>query len=37
YRPGTADGRHLLAHELTHVVQQGAAGPHQTEQESGDP
>ncbi|MDH3403175.1 MAG: DUF4157 domain-containing protein, partial [Acidobacteriota bacterium] len=22
YRPGTADGRHLLAHELTHVVQQ---------------
>jgi hypothetical protein len=22
YRPGTRDGRHLLAHELTHVVQQ---------------
>jgi hypothetical protein len=22
YRPGTIDGRHLLAHELTHVVQQ---------------
>lgn len=26
YRPGTADGRRLLAHELAHVVQQGAAG-----------
>ncbi len=25
YQPGTAAGRHLLAHELTHVVQQGAA------------
>jgi hypothetical protein len=23
YAPGTADGDHLLAHELTHVVQQG--------------
>lgn len=22
YRPGTASGRHLLAHELTHVIQQ---------------
>jgi hypothetical protein len=27
YAPGTAEGRRLLAHELTHVVQQGAAGP----------
>ncbi len=23
YQPGSEDGRHLLAHELTHVVQQG--------------
>ncbi len=29
YQPGSADGRQLLAHELTHVVQQrrGLAGP----------
>ena len=27
YEPGTAAGRRLLAHELAHVVQQGAAGP----------
>lgn len=26
YNPGTSDGKHLLAHELTHVVQQGGAG-----------
>jgi hypothetical protein len=26
YQPHTSEGRHLLAHELTHVVQQGAAG-----------
>jgi hypothetical protein len=26
YRPGTKSGRRLLAHELTHVVQQGAHG-----------
>ena len=26
YRPGTADGSRLLAHELVHVVQQGAPG-----------
>jgi len=25
YQPGTSAGRHLLAHELTHVVQQGGA------------
>ncbi|HEU4324566.1 MAG TPA: DUF4157 domain-containing protein [Roseiflexaceae bacterium] len=27
YAPGTSEGRSLIAHELTHVVQQGAAGP----------
>jgi Domain of unknown function (DUF4157) len=27
YRPHTSDGRHLIAHELTHVTQQSAAGP----------
>ena len=27
YRPGSHDGRRLLAHELAHVVQQGSAGP----------
>ncbi len=26
YEPGTSEGKRLLAHELTHVVQQGAAG-----------
>jgi hypothetical protein len=26
YQPGTDSGKHLLAHELTHVVQQGATG-----------
>jgi len=26
YSPGTSDGRRLLAHELTHVVQQSAGG-----------
>ncbi len=26
YNPGTPSGKRLLAHELTHVVQQGAAG-----------
>jgi hypothetical protein len=29
YDPGSADGQRLLAHELTHVVQQGAAKPAQ--------
>jgi GH24 family phage-related lysozyme (muramidase) len=29
YSPETSDGRHLLAHELAHVVQQGAAEPAQ--------
>ena len=27
YAPDTVGGRHLLAHELTHVIQQGAASP----------
>jgi hypothetical protein len=27
YRPSTPDGRRLIAHELTHVVQQGESGP----------
>lgn len=27
YQPDTPAGRHLLAHELTHVVQQGGGGP----------
>ncbi|WP_186002833.1 DUF4157 domain-containing protein [Mycobacterium sp. KBS0706] len=27
YRPDTRDGRTLIAHELTHVVQQGRSGP----------
>ncbi|MCA9997544.1 MAG: DUF4157 domain-containing protein, partial [Anaerolineales bacterium] len=27
YEPGTVNGRQLLAHELTHVVQQGASAP----------
>ncbi len=26
YQPGTPEGRRLMAHELTHVVQQGGAG-----------
>jgi len=30
YQPGTDEGRHLIAHELTHVVQQGAANQVQT-------
>lgn len=27
YDPGSSDGQHLIAHELTHVAQQGAAAP----------
>jgi hypothetical protein len=27
YNPGSSDGQHLIAHELTHVVQQGASAP----------
>ena len=33
YAPRTASGRRLLAHELTHVAQQGHAAPIQTERE----
>lgn len=32
YRPGTSSGDHLLAHELTHVVQQGGGKADQTVQ-----
>ncbi|MNQ73827.1 hypothetical protein D3C85_885710 [compost metagenome] len=28
YAPATSAGKHLIAHELTHVVQQTGAGPH---------
>jgi len=28
YSPGTNEGRHLIAHELTHVVQQGGSRTH---------
>jgi hypothetical protein len=27
YNPASSDGQHLIAHELTHVAQQGAAAP----------
>ncbi len=30
YRPGTMDGMRLVAHELTHVVQQGGVSPGKT-------
>jgi hypothetical protein len=33
-RPGTLDGRRLIAHELTHTLQQGAASPGDTTQRS---
>lgn len=33
YQPGTNEGRHLLAHELTHVMQQGAASEIQRQEE----
>lgn len=36
YQPGTESGKHLLAHELTHVVQQQAAGPAIQRQGEGD-
>ncbi|MCJ7550825.1 MAG: DUF4157 domain-containing protein, partial [Anaerolineae bacterium] len=35
YQPGTESGRFLLAHELTHVIQQGAAAPRE-ESDGGD-
>lgn len=33
YNPGTTSGDHLIAHELTHTVQQGAAVKTKTEEE----
>jgi hypothetical protein len=30
YSPGSESGRRLLAHELTHTIQQGASEPHET-------
>jgi len=35
YAPDTPDGRRLLAHELTHVMQQDSAGAHRTGQGGG--
>jgi len=32
YQPNTTSGRHLIAHELAHVVQQGASSPTSTSQ-----
>jgi len=37
YQPSSGSGRRLLAHELTHVVQQGSAGPVQRDLVQGDP
>jgi len=34
YQPGTSAGRQLLAHELTHVVQQGGAGQLQPQRQA---
>ena len=34
FNPATAEGKFLLAHELTHVVQQGAAGDMSTQRKS---
>ncbi len=34
FNPATAEGKFLLAHELTHVVQQGAAGKMSTQKKS---
>lgn len=36
YRPETPDGRHLLAHELTHVVQQSGGVSRAVREEEGD-
>lgn len=35
YAPGSSDGERLLAHELTHVVQQSQSGPGDTSRMSG--
>ncbi|GAB5417725.1 MAG: hypothetical protein Crog4KO_27110 [Crocinitomicaceae bacterium] len=34
YRPDTKDGKHLLAHELTHTLQQGAVGSDQIQKKA---
>ncbi|HEY6504244.1 MAG TPA: DUF4157 domain-containing protein [Chitinophagaceae bacterium] len=36
YRPGTSSGDHLLAHELTHTVQQGASPAKSVQRKPGD-
>lgn len=37
YDPATSKGQHLIAHELTHVVQQGSAAPVQAKMTVNDP
>jgi outer membrane protein OmpA-like peptidoglycan-associated protein len=37
YSPETSEGKRLLAHELTHVVQQGGAGPQPVQSEGSEP
>lgn len=37
YNPGSSDGQHLIAHELTHVAQQGSAAPVQAKMTVNDP
>jgi hypothetical protein len=36
YAPGTESGRRLLAHELTHTIQQGASAPQSVEGDAAD-
>ncbi|OQP60574.1 hypothetical protein A3860_32690 [Niastella vici] len=36
YNPATKDGQHLLAHELTHTIQQGASAKRKLIQRNGD-
>jgi hypothetical protein len=35
FAPASPSGEHLLAHELTHTIQQGAAGPKEIQSQSG--
>jgi len=37
YDPGSSEGQHLIAHELTHVAQQGSAAPVQAQMTVNDP
>lgn len=37
YDPGSSQGQHLIAHELTHVAQQGSAAPIQAKMTVNDP